>query len=204
MMKFRIFGIEIYVSFVVVALFSVLLLLDINKNLIFCFISAFLHEAGHLLAMCRCNCKPSKIIIKLFDIRIIDNKRLYCPFKCNIIIILSGVAVNFFLTVCFFIIYFFTEAEYCKTFSLVNFFTGAFNLLPASNLDGGQALYLVLMRKFSEETTERVIDGLTIALILPTAICGFIVLFRSKYNFSLLFISFYLVLALVLKKSKFY
>ena len=83
-------------------------------------------------------------------------------------------------------------------------FTGVFNALPVSNLDGGQALYLLLTLKFSDTTANKVIDILTIILIFPTAILGFILLFNSKYNFSLLLISIYLIIALMEKNSKFY
>lgn len=203
-MKFKLFDIEINLSFVVTALFSIFILLDKSGNLTCCFASAFFHEAGHIFAMCRCKCKPEKVIIKLFDIRIIDCKRQLCAYKYSLIIILAGVTVNFILCSASTLIYFFSEVEIFRVFAIVNALTGAFNLLPVSNLDGGQALYLILSRKLSEKVTDRIIDSLTVIIILPTAVLGFIVLFRSKYNFSLLLISLYLLLALILKKSKFY
>ncbi|MDD5796650.1 MAG: hypothetical protein PUD24_06945 [Oscillospiraceae bacterium] len=204
MMKLKAFGIEIYVSFTVVALFSIFVLFDKSGNLICCFISAFCHETGHIFTMCRFNMKPEKIRISLFDIKILDNNRNLCSYNENLAVVLSGSAANFLLFIIAGILFLFIKAEILLRFSAVNLFTGMFNLLPVSNLDGGQALYLLLIRRFSEKTTDRIIDFLTVLLILPTAVIGFIVLFKSKYNFSLLLISVYLLSALILRKSKFY
>lgn len=204
MMKLNTFGIEIYLSFTVVALFSIFVLFDKSGNLICCFISAFCHEAGHIFTMCRLNLKPEKIKISLFDIKILDKNRNLCSYNANLAVVLSGSAANFLLFIIAVILFLFIKAEILLRFSAVNLFTGMFNLLPVSNLDGGQALYLLLIRRFSEKTTDRIIDFLTVLLILPTAVIGFIVLFRSKYNFSLLLISVYLLSALILRKSKFY
>lgn len=203
-MKLKIFGIEIRLSFIPAALLSVLIVLDQSGNLCCCLLSAILHELGHIIAMCRRNCKPEKIVIKLFDIQIIDGKRSFCSQKDSLVIVLSGALTNFALSLISAILYYFFEIEILYLFTIVNFLTGAFNLLPVSNLDGGQALYLLLSRKFSEKSTERIIDALTVILILPTAILGFVVLFQSKYNFSLLLISIYLVLSLILKRSRFF
>lgn len=203
-MKFNLFNINFYISFIVVAFFSIMVLLDKSGNLICCFTAAVLHELGHIVAMCLCNCKPIKIVFKLFDIRIINNNRYLCSYSSSMFIVIAGVLVNFALCCISYCFWITTQLQFFQIFSLVNLFTGLFNLLPVSNLDGGQALFLLLQRKFSEKTTDSIIDILTVLLILPTAILGFIVLFRSKYNFSLLIISFYLLLALVLKKSKYY
>lgn len=203
-MKHKIFGIEIRLSFISSALFAAFLLLDTSGSLSCCLLSALFHELGHIIAMCRCGCKPEKIVINLFDIKIIDNKRQLCPLKQTLIIVLSGVLTNFILCLLSAVMYYFFCIEIFRLFTTVNLLTGIFNLLPVANLDGGQAIYLILSSKFSEKAADRVIDALTVLLILPTAILGFIVLFQSKYNFSLLLISIYLVLSLFQKKSKIY
>ena len=94
--------------------------------------------------------------------------------------------------------------ELLLTFSIVNLLTGLFNLLPVSNLDGGQAIYLILTQKFTDKTANRIIDVLTVLLIFPISIAGFIVLLNSKYNFSLLLISVYLIITLIIKNSKYF
>lgn len=204
MMRLRLFDIEFKISFLLVSVFALIAVFDRECKLFICFLSAFLHELGHIFAMCKNNCKPKSIICNLFDIKIIDNNRVLTSFKANIIIILSGVIVNFSVAVIVYVLFYFSEIEIFFTVASVNLLMGTFNLLPVSNLDGGQALYLILSRKFSFKTADKTIDVLTILLILPTAVFGFIILFNSKYNFSLLLVSIYLIISLVLKKSKFY
>lgn len=204
MMRLRLFDIEFKISFLLVSVFAIITLFDRQCKLFICFLSAFLHESGHIFAMCKNNCKPKSVICNLFDIKIIDNKRALTSFSANLIIVLSGVIVNFLAAIFSYILYYFSQIEIFFTVSAVNLLMGVFNLLPVSNLDGGQALYLILTKKLSFETADKIIDLLTILLIMPTAVIGFIILFNSKYNFSLLLVSIYLLAALVLKKSKFY
>lgn len=187
-----------------VAVFTLLIILDNNQRLLCCFLSAICHEAGHILAMCKTGKKPEKITFQLFDIKITDSKRVVFSFKEDSIVVSAGICVNFLLSLISLILYYISNSEIFLSFSIVNMFTGVFNALPVSNLDGGQALYLLLTQKFSDTTANKVIDILTIILIFPTAILGFILLFNSKYNFSLLLISIYLIIALMEKNSKFY
>lgn len=203
-MKLKLFGIEIKISFLLISVFAIIAVFDKEYKLIICFVSAFLHELGHLFAMYINGCKPKSVVCNLFDIRIIDNKRALTTYKINLLIILSGVAVNFLIAIIMYVVYYICNIEIFFTIFYVNLIMGVFNLLPVSNLDGGQALYIILTKKLSFETSDKIIDLLTILLILPTAVFGFIILFNSKYNFSLLIVSVYLITALVLKKSKFY
>lgn len=203
-MKFKTFGITIELSFILVAVFTLIVISDTSQRLICCFVSALCHEAGHIATMCRLGKKPKKIICQLFNIKIIDDNRAMYSYKADLLVILSGIIVNFFLSIVSFVFFYISKSELLLTFSIVNLFTGLFNLLPVSNLDGGQAIYLILIKKFTEKTANRIIDILTVLLIFPISIAGFIVLFNSKYNFSLLLISVYLVITLIVKNSKYF
>lgn len=81
---------------------------------------------------------------------------------------------------------------------------GLFNLIPVMSLDGGQLLYLLLSRRFDEALAERLVNIVTFLFIFPLAAVGFLLLLKSKYNFSLLFVCIYLVLSLVLKNNRYY
>lgn len=203
-MKFKIFGINICFSYIFVAVLTLIVFLDTSQRFLFCFVSALCHELGHIFTMSKLGRKPKKIICQLFNIKIIDTTRAVFSYKTDLAIVLSGVVVNFSLSLISYLIFLISNLEIFLTFSIVNLLTGAFNLLPVSNLDGGQAIYLILAQKLSDKTANRIIDVLTVLLILPISIAGFIVLFNSKYNFSLLLISVYLVITLIVKNSKYY
>ncbi|MEE0251931.1 MAG: hypothetical protein UEE41_00860, partial [Acutalibacteraceae bacterium] len=89
-------------------------------------------------------------------------------------------------------------------FIFVNSTIAWFNMLPVEALDGGQALYALLCNKFSPKTSETVVAVVSFFALLPVAIVGFIMLLQSKYNFTLFFISIYLMVLLVLKRGRFF
>ena len=71
-------------------------------------------------------------------------------------------------------------------------------------LDGGQALYALLCNKFSQKTSETIVAVVSFFALLPIAIIGFMMLLQSKHNFTLFFISIYLMVLLVLKRGRFF
>ncbi|MEE0873727.1 MAG: hypothetical protein UIH27_09750 [Ruminococcus sp.] len=89
-------------------------------------------------------------------------------------------------------------------FVFANASVGLFNSLPVMSLDGGQLLYLLLCRRFSGQTAERVITLLTLIMLIPLAAFGFVVLFQSPGNFSLLFVCGYLLLSLLTRENHYY
>ncbi|MCI2112819.1 MAG: site-2 protease family protein [Ruminococcus sp.] len=81
---------------------------------------------------------------------------------------------------------------------------GLFNILPVMSLDGGQLLYLILSRFFSDTVSQRIVNVITFIIIFPLATFGFILLFNSKYNFSLLIVCIYLVFSLICRNNKYF
>lgn len=203
-MKFNIAKVQVELSFPVIAVFALVTVFDATGNLLCCYLAAVIHEMGHLFMMCLCDSKPNRIQFGLFDIQILDKKRTMRSIKKDLLIVFSGIGANICMCILSLILYRFLQWEFLLIFFFVNLLTALFNALPVCTLDGGQGLFLLLSQKFPREKSEKIIDVCTVVLIFPTAVCGFLLLFYSKYNFSLLFISMYLVSALIMKKSKFY
>ena len=72
------------------------------------------------------------------------------------------------------------------------------------SLDGGQLMYVILSRKFSEKSAERIINITAVIILFPLTVLGFMVLLNSKYNFSLLFVCTYLIASLLCKNNRYY
>ncbi len=138
---------------------------------------------------------PLGVSIKAFNISILENKRYNSELSKDIIITLAGPLFNI---IAFIILLFFY-----REFALVNLFVGVFNLLPAASLDGGQLIYLLLIKRFTHEITAKILDVITIITALPIFFIGIMVLLNSKYNFSLLFIGIYLILSLFIRDEKY-
>lgn len=188
-MKFKLGSTLFEASFIAVALMSLVLVIDVTGNIAMCFLCAILHECGHIIAMRCFGIVPKSITLRLFDIVIkADSDKAFLP---DLLITLSGPLTNIFLAVLF---YFF-----CKPLCYVNLYIALFNLLPLDTFDGGRALSLILSRKFSIKSVRIILKILTFAFLVPIFLLGIQVLLYSKYNYSLLLISLYLLAILFLR-----
>ncbi|MBQ2971372.1 MAG: hypothetical protein IJE16_02350 [Ruminococcus sp.] len=188
-MKSELSGVKFEVSFLTVALMSIVIIIDTSNKVLLCFLCALIHEGGHLLSMFIFSVKPRGIKLRLFDIVIdADSGK---SFFADLVITLSGPLLNLLFAFVFYYI------DY--TMFVMNLLLGVFNLLPLESFDGGHALYLLLCRKFSVFTSLLIIRVLTFVLLVPMFILGVLVLFSSKYNYSLLLIALYLLAILFLK-----
>ena len=199
-MTFQLGKISFELSFPLVALMTAVIIFDTSMSVIICFAGVIAHEAGHLLALRYFGSYPQKIKLTLFDIAIIDRKKTTLSDKAELIITLAGVTVNFILAG---ISYFFIQNPYMEIFFNTNLTLGLFNSLPIDSLDGGQALFILLSRKFSPFTSMKILDIISFIILIPVAAMGFLVLLQSKYNFTLLLTALYLIAIILLKNTKF-
>ncbi len=188
-MKAKLFGVTFEASFLTVALMSAVLILDVSGKVFMCFLCAIIHECGHLFAMSLFLIKPKSVTLRLFDI-VIDAD-IDKSFLADLVITLSGPILNFLTAIPF---YFISYPMF-----VISVFIGAFNLLPLETFDGGHALKLMLSKKLNAVAVRRVLKILTFILLLPLFFVGILVLFYSKYNYSLLLISLYLLAILFIK-----
>ena len=96
-MTFQLRHLCIEISFPLVALMTAVIIFDTSMSVIICFASVIAHETGHLLAMKYFGSYPQKIKLTLFDIAIIDRKKITRSNKAELVITLAGVTVNFIL-----------------------------------------------------------------------------------------------------------
>lgn len=140
-------------------------------------------------------CYPAGIEIKSFNIKIIKKFRYKEKYYKDILITLAGPVFN--------ILSFSVFLNFNFKLSYTNLFVGLFNLLPAASLDGGQLIYLFLRKRFSAEISTKITDIITIITAFPVCLSGIMILFSSKYNFSLLFIGLYLFLSVFIREEKY-
>lgn len=193
----------IEISFPLVALMTAVIIFDTSMSVMICFASVIAHEAGHILALKYFGSYPRKIKLTLFDIAIIDCKKITRSNKAELIITLAGVTVNFILAIISYLIINFFKNSYIEMFLNTNFTLGLFNILPIDSLDGGQALFILLSTKFSPFTSMKILDVISFIVLIPVAVIGFLVLLQSKYNFTLLLTALYLITIILLKNKKF-
>lgn len=201
-MKLKIAKIKIEISFTLICIAGICVILGITSGFVWCAAAVLIHELGHLLMMIKLGFLPEKIKISAFEIKIFDSKRQSRSEKQNFFIIFSGPAVNFICFIPFYLLYLLGDENFLP-FALANLSVGLFNSLPVLSLDGGQIIFILLKRRLNPARAEKIVDIITLITIFPLAVLGFAVLFKSKYNFSLLFICAYLIISLVTRSDRY-
>lgn len=202
-MRLKFKNTEITLSYTLICVAALCIIMGEFEKYLFCVVAVILHETGHLIPMKFFGKMPDKIKIMLFEIYISDRFREKRTRKQNIIIILFGPFVNFICFILFFLIYLVCGGAFFNL-AIANLSVGLFNIMPVITLDGGQLLFLILTQRLTEESAQRVVNIITFIFIFPLFVLGFVLLFYSKYNFSLLFICIYLILSLLCKNNRYY
>ncbi len=201
-MRFKLSDIAISISYPSIALICLCIFTMNNMYLLlFSLVASIIHEAGHIVYICKYKGKPESINIKLGEIAINCNNKSVTYFQ-EILIVAAGVIANLTSCFLFMLLYSLFNSEICFDFAVCNLVIGVFNLLPVKTFDGGQLLELILIQRFSLATTEKLINVLTVITVIPVTTAGFSLLLSSEHNYSILFIAIYLIFLILSKEMR--
>lgn len=193
-----VFRIRISVYFAV--MIACILVLDTSGIAALALLCAAFHEAGHCAALLMLRVPVDEVSFRAFgiDIRLRHNERISYPQE--IAVALAGCAAN--LLLCGLTLPLCASARLrsrAEVFILMNLLLAAFNALPVAPLDGGRALEAFLCQHFPLQTARRSVDVVSVALFVPLAYLGVMLLIRTGGNFSLLLAAAYLIVTVVLR-----
>lgn len=148
-MKFRLFGIDFYISFLFTAMLSLMLLLDKTGLLSSVFITSLIHELAHIAAQRIFGEKPRSIRFNLCAVEIIrpnlPTSRLH-----SVLISLFGPLSNILIGTALMLAYNMIPTAQTANSAAIQLTVGIFNLLPIKGLDGGSiAEALIPSRKLT-------------------------------------------------------
>ncbi len=202
MLSFRILRTPVKLSYPALVLFTLSVIISGNDLIILsCVFSSLFHEMGHLIFIKRYCGKIRGISINLGDIAIESDTSTLSK-NNELIIDVAGPVANIILSGIQAVLYLLFKAEIFLNISLFSLFIGIFNLLPLKSLDGGNILCNILTRRLSLKVSDRIINISSVIFIIPFLICGFLFLFVSKYNYSLLLIAIYLITLIINKEMR--
>lgn len=181
----------IKISFFFALTLTLIGIFDKTNSALLCLFSALLHECGHLSALFLFKETPKEIVFTPFGIRIERKNSNTLSFSKEAVCAFAGPLVNLILAFIF-------KGSY---FSKINLAIGFLNLLTCEPLDGSKILENILKTKMNFEKAERISLIVSCVTVFPVSILGFILLFQSRYNFSLLIVSVYLIFFIAIKKK---
>lgn len=173
MLSFFVGNNKVSMSFSFSVCITLLALLDRTGLLFISFIAVFLHEMGHFLALKLLRVKKIEISFILASIKISVNEQMN-P-KKSAIISIFGPLINLIFSS-----FVFVDCYYLKHFGAANIILFTFNMLPISNLDGGDILKYILCLKF--KANGGTIFTVVSFIILSAFVAPLGVFFIYKYN----------------------
>ncbi|HIS68171.1 MAG TPA: hypothetical protein IAA58_02210 [Candidatus Gallacutalibacter stercoravium] len=204
MMEYKLGPCWIRMSFWFVASVAFAVLFDTDGFALYGLLAAVLHECGHIAAMCCWKTPPKSIHCGMCCIDIEDPARGMRGYRRDIGVLLAGPLVNMIAGAILFLPSWWCQSPRFMTAALTQGVTGLFNLLPVPTLDGGQILYSWLCLHGQAQRAARIATVCGVLVLLPVAVAGFLLLLRSKYNYSLLLLACYLMAAMLLKEDAYY
>lgn len=196
-MQFKFFGTDVHIGFMFSAVIVLLLIFDKSYTAVFALLAAILHELAHLCCFIYFGQIPKKVELNALGMRIPREEGTKLSLKQEGIVALAGPVTNVILAL---ITVTFTNVEWASRATAVNLSLAVFNLLPIFELDGGRAIYYLLCNRVEEKTASRVVTILSTISLFLLYLCGFIVLFRTGYNFTLIATTVYLTVLTIAKK----
>lgn len=196
-MRFKLFGTEIYISFLFAAVITLMILFDRTGMAVPTISAVILHETAHLFVMWALECAPKKV--KLIPASVQITASFTRQYKNDIIIAVCGPLANFVLFLTLYLNYLAYKNDTSLYYALINLLIGSFNSLPVWGLDGGTVLYCILTKRFSPRTAETTVKLITLISAVSVIIAAIILTLKAKLNITLYIIGIYLIVMCIIK-----
>lgn len=197
LMKFKIWGTEVYVSFLFSAVITAMIAFDRTGYVLPLLFAVVMHESGHLIAMFFFGCAPKKI--RLVPAAVEITAKPGKKDKHGIIISLCGPLVNILLFFALWFNYLAFRSETSLVFALINLLIGIFNLIPVTGLDGGTVLFNLLCKRREVSKAILIMRIINISLAAISLVTAVTLAFRGTFNLSLFIIGLYLIVMSLIK-----
>lgn len=199
MISFKLFGVEVHIKFMFVAMVTIFLLVDKTGISVIALLACLIHELGHVVMFYLVGYKPISLSFDLTGI-CLTKPTAQLSYVKEVLVQLAGSTTNFivFALLCGTI----SEVSYSSIFATTHLIICIFNLLPLKSFDGGKLLEITLLRIMSIKTTVRVctfIDLACIFILLTASVCSF---FFAQHSFTLIVLTVYLMITALIKLNQ--
>ena len=197
-MKFKVFGTDVYISFLFAATVAFMLATDRTGIMLPTLFAVLIHESGHLFSMWAGGCAPKEIRLIPASVQIVEGFPRSDVHRTWII--LAGPLANIAVGSAVFINYYLTNSPVSLRFALLNAVLAVFNLLPVSGLDGGRLLCLLLCRYKDLYSALRIVRITSLILAAAVLILGVLLGINGNLNISVFITALYLAVCAIIKQ----
>ena len=189
---------KIKVSFFFLLMLASLLLSHAYLSLA-AFISAAIHELGHILAARKCSISLGEMRLGIFGAQITPKTSL-CSYKNEILLAIAGPLANLLTATLLLLLCNESEGFWGMLFQ-TSLFLGILNLLPIDDFDGGRILRCSLLLFFSPQRVSSILQVISFILVLSLWIFSVYLLLRASASLSLFTFSLSLFCKTFLKQK---
>lgn len=196
MIEFSLFGINIKIKFMFLAVVTIFLIVDNTSMSIIALLACIIHELGHLIMFAAVGSKPQELAFEMTGIRLTKPSNELPYFK-EILVQLAGSSLNFLVFLM--LIKTTSTINQLSIFAVTHLVIGVFNLLPIKSFDGGKLLELMLIRFMSMRAANIICNTVDILCILLLLILGLYSFFAGTSSFTLVVLSAFLMFTAIIK-----
>lgn len=158
-------------------------------------LSCVLHECGHLAAVYAFGGHITAITLGAYGMRIDKSNEVILSANREAAVAFAGPLVNLILALLGF-------AFKIRALFLANVAIAVFNLIPIESLDGYNIIYNSLCFKLEPKKLKAALNIISTAFLFMMFCLGFLVFFKSRYNFTVLAAAVYLSIRFINSSRK--
>ncbi len=177
-------------------LIALLLLFDKTGMMSVSVIAVALHELGHLIALYLLKQPPKNITLCIIGVNIKQNFLFEKP-AYEAVVASAGPLANLITSL---LLVPFISCSFPAALCAAGIVIGGFNLLPLSELDGGDILKSLLLIKFSLNQVNIITKTVNITVIVFVSMIGVYLLFSPSKNPTMLIAAVYLAVYMLIKR----
>lgn len=189
MLRFKLFGMEVRIDFLFVALITVFLLTDSTGIAIVGLSACVLHELAHVAAFYAVGFTPSLLAFEATGVRLQKPSRLL-PRIREFIVLIAGSGINLLV---FLLLWFsfslgdstVSSPQTAAALAVSHLSVGVYNLLPLKGLDGGKLLAMLFSLFLPQTAVYRCCNMVDLAVLAMLISGGIFIFIKTGGSFTL-------------------
>ena len=158
-------------------------------------IFSVLHEIAHIFTLKIFGEKIYEVRFRAFGIQIKRYESVNISYFKETIISLSGPFINLLIFIIFLIFYKLSGLSFDGICIMsVNFILFLINIIPIYPLDGGKAVYYILLSNIDYNGAKKYSRIISFVILIPLIFLSVVIFFVSGFNISLILITAYLLI----------